>query len=65
MELCRKGEAGPTPFRSGRFFVVDSKWFFASREGIDQGPFETKAEAENGLAEFLKQVITVERRLSS
>lgn len=63
MEMCRKGEAGPTPFRSGRFFVVESKWYFACREGIDQGPFETKAEAEEGLDTFLKQVAHFEAKL--
>ncbi len=63
MEMCRKGEAGPSPFRSGRYFVVDSKWYFACREGIDQGPFDSKSEAEAGLTTFLEQVANFEARL--
>ena len=33
MSRHRKGELGAVPFRSGRFFYIDSKWYFACREG--------------------------------
>lgn len=65
MEMLRRGEAGAIPFRTGRFFIVDSHWYFAAREGLDQGPFETKHLAEIGLQEFLKQVTLVEDRMKA
>lgn len=54
----RKGENGPVPFRSGRFFAVAGQWFFATREGMDHGPFENKEEAEAELRLFLRGVAT-------
>lgn len=51
----RRGENGAVPFRSGRFFVVDNKWYFACREGMDKGPYTTRDEAEMYLKAFLSQ----------
>ncbi|HCW90799.1 MAG TPA: hypothetical protein DHU56_12235 [Marinobacter sp.] len=52
----RSGERGPVPFRSSRFFCVDSKWYFTTREGFDSGPFATRERAEIGLRRFLHVV---------
>ncbi|MBZ2170124.1 MULTISPECIES: DUF6316 family protein [Marinobacter] len=52
----RTGEAGPTPFRSSRFFSVGSQWYFATREGFDSGPFASRERAETGLRRFLHVV---------
>ena len=49
----RAGEAGPTPFRSSRFFCVGGKWYFTTREGFDSGPFASRERAEIGLKRFL------------
>jgi hypothetical protein len=49
----RRGELTPFPYKTGRIYTVDSKWYFATREGHEQGPFSTKKSAETALAEFL------------
>lgn len=45
--------SGTPPMRSDRFFAVNAYWFFATREGADIGPFETKSEAQTGLQNFI------------
>jgi len=53
MEVNRKGETGSVPYRTGRFFNVDSNWYFTSRGGVDHGPYASKADAELALKGFL------------
>jgi len=55
----RRGESGNYPFRSGRFFNIDSKWYFSSREQSDIGPFYNKDEADTALTSYLKDVDTL------
>ena len=43
-----------TRFRSGRFFKNNGKWFFNTREGTIEGPFEELTEAESKLKEYIK-----------
>jgi len=45
MILHRKGERGAVPFRSGRFFNIDTEWYFSCREGKDLGPFGNREKA--------------------
>lgn len=59
METYRQGESGSIPFRSGRFFCVDTAWYFACREGLDHGPFASKTEAETALQDFLENLETI------
>ncbi|MGD8483469.1 MAG: DUF6316 family protein [Thioalkalispiraceae bacterium] len=59
--LNRQGESGVTPFRSGRFFVVANQWYFATREGIDKGPYTTRSNAQLALDDFLEQCEKVNR----
>lgn len=59
----RNGEAGAIPFRTGRFFVVDNNWYFASREGMDKGPYSSRNEAEIALKAFLAQCEEVSQAL--
>jgi Domain of unknown function (DUF6316) len=40
-------------FRSDRYFVVDGKWFFTTREGANEGPFATADEARRELKQYL------------
>lgn len=61
----RKGEAGGVPFRTGRFFVVENKWYFACREGMDKGPYATRDEAEIALKAFLAQCEEVAQALGA
>ena len=65
MEILRKGESGVIPFRTGRYFTVDSKWFFSTREGIDHGPYNTKYDAEINLEFFISNVMRVENSLKA
>jgi hypothetical protein len=43
----RAGEDTRVWFRTNRFFNVGAVWFFATREGIDVGPYESKGSAES------------------
>jgi len=52
-ELNRSGERGGIPFRSGRVFNADGKWFFFVRGGSHKGPFELREEAEDALSLFV------------
>lgn len=61
----RSGETGSVPFRSGRYFVVENKWYFACREGMDKGPYSSRNEAEMALKAFLSQCEQVSQALGS
>lgn len=50
----RQGERGEIPSRSDRFYLLESVWFFATREGAAIGPFATHQEALAGLTDFLE-----------
>ena len=52
----RKGEDGKIPFRSGRFFSADGQWYFATREGQDQGPYDSLPAARAALVEYGRRV---------
>mgnify|MGYP001812765671 CR=1 FL=1 len=56
MSRHRKGELGAVPFRSGRFFYIDSKWYFSCREGKEVGPYPSKQAAEIALAEYINKM---------
>ena len=59
----RHGEKGAVPFRSVRFYTVDSEWWFAIRRGPDQGPYPTRAAARQSLIEYLSDQFAFERQL--
>ena len=42
-----------TPYRSGRFYTIESQWFFSVRETQDQGPYSNKKEAEVKLEQYI------------
>jgi hypothetical protein len=41
-------------FSSDRFFKDNDKWYFNTREGTMEGPFQYRMEAEYRLAEYIK-----------
>lgn len=41
-------------FRSSRFFKEGASWFFYTREGTMEGPFDTLSTAETRLEEYVK-----------
>lgn len=45
-----------TWFRSERFFSEGSSWYFSTREGTIEGPFESRAEAEQELMMYLRNL---------
>lgn len=54
----RRGESKSFPYRSGRIYAVGSEWYFATREGVDQGPYPSKRKVEAALAAFLALCLT-------
>lgn len=40
-------------FRTDRFFSGNGRWYFATRERIDVGPFARREQAEAALERFL------------
>lgn len=59
----RHGEQGAIPFRSGRYYSIDSEWWFAIRRGPDQGPYVTKSAARQGLIEYINDQFTFEKQM--
>ncbi|MDX1735081.1 MAG: DUF6316 family protein [Halioglobus sp.] len=41
-------------FRSDRFFQHGDQWYFATREGTDQGPFSGRQQAEERLWGYIR-----------
>lgn len=58
MHPHRRGEQGTIPFRSGRLFNIDSHWYFACREGREQGPYISRYEAEAALSLYIHDINT-------
>lgn len=57
MEAMRKNDSEPyTKFRPHRFFKDGGKWYFLTREGTEEGPFEYREEAEQRLEDYIKIV---------
>lgn len=55
MATRRENDSGGTSYyRSDRFFHEAGGWFFATREGTIEGPFEDKYEAEERLNKYVK-----------
>ena len=52
----RDGEKSAKYFRANRFFCICEKWFFASRENVQIGPFQNEDEAEIELMLYLRHV---------
>lgn len=65
MTQNRQGETGSIPFRTGRIFNVGMQWYFATREGIDHGPYADKSDVEAELMLFIREQRTLDERLTS
>ncbi len=48
------GQAIEATKRNDRLFERDNYWYFKTREGMDIGPFDVKADAEQGVASFIE-----------
>lgn len=51
--INRNGEDDRTYFRSDRFYSIDNKYFFSTREGDEVGPFDSKGDAELALERYI------------
>jgi len=61
----RMNESGSVPFRSDRIFCIKDEWFFAIRRGPDQGPYASREEAQQALADFIRDQLELEKRLKA
>jgi len=50
----RDGEDDGTYYRTERTFRVENDWYFATREGFNIGPYETRRAAPEGLERFIR-----------
>jgi hypothetical protein len=61
--LNRTGELGSVPDRNGRFIQKEGYWYYTTREGVDIGPFDQRADAENGVGEFIDFICASEPKV--
>lgn len=55
----RQGELEPyTRFRTSRFIKQSCGWYFVTREGTQEGPFDRKIDAENRLEDYIKVMMS-------
>jgi len=47
-------------FQSDRYFRSEGEWFFATREGVDFGPYTIRTEAEKALKRYLETQVTLD-----
>lgn len=52
----RNGEDDKTHFRSDRVIVMNGKYFFMTRENTQEGPFDSRLEAENELNLYIRHM---------
>lgn len=43
-----------TAFRSARIFSINGTWYFATREGFDEGPFERREDVEAAMSDYVE-----------
>ena len=48
----------PSWFRSDRLRQEDGSWYFRTREGSVEGPYETRTNAESQLATYIQLKVT-------
>jgi hypothetical protein len=48
-------------FRSERFYLSNGQWYFATREGVDFGPFTIRADGEKALSRYIDTQHTMRR----
>jgi hypothetical protein len=59
----RAGEQGNVPARNGRFHQKAGYWYYSTREGVDIGPFDSRADAEVGVGEFVDFICASEPKI--
>lgn len=52
----RENESAAPAKRSLRYFQRNGYWYYATREGVDIGPFDSVDDAESGVQEYIQFV---------
>lgn len=52
----RSGEQDKTWFRTDRFLRAENGWYFLTREQTQEGPFDTRREAEAELNYYIRHM---------
>lgn len=53
---CRFGENSvPVSNRRNRFYSNKTGWYFSTREGVDQGPFESRIRAHEANQQYIRE----------
>ncbi len=63
-QSVRAGETPRLRYRAERFFALEGKWYFMTREGVDVGPYDSRSAAERdavSLVRLLKECETEEQ----
>ena len=50
----RQGERGVTPFRTSRYFNQNGDWYFLTRAGHAEGPYQDKHDAEDAIDMYVR-----------
>ncbi len=50
----RRGEEAKTHFRSDRVILLNGKFYFMTRENTQEGPFDTRLDAERELMLYIR-----------
>ncbi len=53
--MNRRGEEGAIPFRTGRFFTIGHRWYVATRNDRDLGPFPSRDRARQALTFLVRR----------
>ncbi|MBA53971.1 MAG: hypothetical protein CMK89_05900 [Pseudomonadales bacterium] len=55
--VVRAGEQERTWFRGDRIFWSGNGWYFLTREQTQEGPFDSRTEAEQELNYYIRRVV--------
>ncbi len=53
---ARRGEPDKTHFRSDRIVVMNGRYYFMTRENTQEGPFDSRLEAERELNLYIRHM---------
>jgi len=56
MKKVRRGESDKTHFRSDRIVVMNGRYYFMTRENTQEGPFDSRLEAEQELNLYIRHM---------
>lgn len=48
--------ASTSPVRSDRYFKLSDYWYFITREGATLGPYDSKVQAQEAVADYIQFV---------